>query len=288
MVTLNQTYTYEEIMQCIYELECRYSDLLKLSVIGYSHDERKIPMLQMGTSDKCLICSAGIHGRESVNPILMLKIIEDYCMNPEAVHKLMETYSICFLPLMNPDGYEIALCGYQSIRNPIYRHTILMDGIPYEEWKFNGRGVDINRNFPCKSFRVQGRMLYPGSENETQALIGVFRQFPNSVGYIDFHSRGQIIYCFRGAMPASYNKESERMARHLQSLAHYDLGSSGEEFGDASSGGNSVNYYSEVFHKLALTVETVADEAVFPLDTEYQIHTYEEIKKIPFSFLERI
>lgn len=45
MVTLNQTYTYEEIMQCIYELECRYSDLLKLSVIGYSHDERKIPML---------------------------------------------------------------------------------------------------------------------------------------------------------------------------------------------------------------------------------------------------
>lgn len=291
MVILNKIYTYDELIQCIKDLECRFSDILTLTVVGMSHDERIIPMLQLGTAKECLICSAGIHGRESINPILMLKIIEDYCIayesgDADSVYSSIQKNSICFLPLINPDGYEIALSGYLAIRNPILRHSIMMDGIPSAEWKSNGRGVDINRNFPCRSFSPRGRMLHAASENESKAMIEVFRDFSNSIGYIDFHSRGQIIYYFRNAMSSVFNEEGEKYARYFQGFSHYEIGGKTDEFEDLSSGGNSVNYYSERYRRQAITVETVEDEAKFPLDPAYQMKTYEEIKKIPLAFLE--
>ncbi len=49
--------------------------------------------------------------------------------------------------------------------------------------------------------------------------------------------------------------------------------------------GNSVNYYSENYEKLAITVETVEDCADFPLDVGYYEKTYQEVSEIPLSFL---
>lgn len=290
MIVLNKTYTYDELMHCVLDLQCRFPDILKLTIVGTSHDERNIPMIQMGTSEKCLICSAGVHGRESINPILLLKIIEDYCLDYEKGNdsegkEFIQKNSICFLPLINPDGYEIALEGYRAIRNPIYRHAILMDGVDAREWKCNGRGVDINRNFPSHSFVSRGRMGCSASENETKALIQVFKEFPNSIGYIDFHSRGQIIYYYRNSMSDSYNQEGRHMAMHFQHISQYQLGTEEDEFEDSSSGGNSVNYYSEHYKRLAITVETLPDEAEFPLDKAYQEGVYSEISQIPMTYL---
>ena len=46
-----------------------------------------------------------------------------------------------------------------------------------------------------------------------------------------------------------------------------------------------MNFYSEHYKKLALTVETVEDEADFPLDLSYQERTFREIRWIPLEFL---
>lgn len=285
MVQFGKRYTYEEIMDEIYGLKERWPQLLTVEEAGISHDERCIPGILIGDNRECLICSAGIHGRESVNPILLLRMVEDYCQRWEE-EPLLRRYGFYVLPILNPDGYEVALRGFQALRSPILRHAMRMRNQPHETWKCNGRGVDINRNFPCSSYLPGNGSWYPASENETKALMDVFQKFPDSVGYIDFHSRGRIIYYYRSAMTDSYNQKSARFAKTLQELSNYDLGTWKDERKTKSDGGNSVHYYSERYERPALTVETVEDEAGFPLDASYQQKTYEEIWRLPLAYLE--
>ena len=35
--------------------------------------------MRVGLGKKTLVLTAGIHGRESVNPVLLVKMLEDYC-----------------------------------------------------------------------------------------------------------------------------------------------------------------------------------------------------------------
>jgi len=293
MVSLDKMYTYEELTREMAEIGKEYSDILRYDIIGRSHDNRDIAMLTLGQGSQYLICTGGVHGRESVNPAVLIHTIAKYCKvyrhagdqdSQYPVYHLLTRYAICFIPLLNPDGYSIALEGFEAIHNPTLRHTCKMLNIPHQEWKFNGRGVDINRNFPCVSYMRQGLMGYPGSENETKILMDVFRDFP-SVAYQDFHSRGKLIYYHRSAMPPVYNKESYKLALYIQVVTGYMLGTKEDEFETSVSGGNTVNYYSEYYKKPAITIETVEDEAVFPLVSDYQEETFKEIYAIPLITL---
>jgi len=294
MVTFGRAYSSAEITETARALADKYSENLTYRIAGTSLCGREIPCLVLGSSPKCLLVSGGIHGRESINPVVLLRMVQDYAAlftdmtgEPQTEERkaLLEHFSICFLPLMNPDGYEIALSGFQTVQEPMSRHVLQMRRIPHEEWKENARGVDINRNFPCRSFLAREHMPEAASEPETQTLIHMFEEYPDSVGYLDFHSRGQIIYYYRRAMPYSYNKKAKRIAKKLQKCSGYALGSRWEERGSRLDGGNSVNYYSEVYRRPAITIETAADEAGFPLDVKYQVHTYGEVKWIPMEYL---
>lgn len=294
MVTLEKNYTYEMIFDEMKHLAGIYGEILQCRIIGQSHDDRLIPMIELGKGKEVLFCTAGVHGREIVNPVILLKMIEEYARayvdgvlieGHYDINKILRRYSICFIPLVNPDGYEIATRGYGAIQNPRMRQEQRIRRIAAENWKYNARGVDINRNFPCKSYIQQQYYEYPGSENETLALMNLFREY-KSVGYIDFHSRGKVIYYYRQAMPQQYNQRSYQLARHLQNLSHYSLGRKEEELLSNVSGGNSVHYYSETTGNPAITVETVEDEAGFPLDVRYQDEAYREVRCIPLGILE--
>lgn len=285
--------TYEELFSRMELLSKKYPEFVICRIVGQSHDDRMIPMIRIGTGVDTLICTAGIHGRESVNPLLMLKMAEAYCdayrykefVEGCSVYDLLNHYSICMIPLVNPDGYEIALRGFDSIHNPILRQMCKMKGIRHESWKYNARGVDINRNFPSMTYIQQQFYEYPASENETQAVMRIFQDYA-SVAYVDFHSRGKIIYYYRQMMTKKYNQRNFKLAKHLQKLSNYTIGGKEEEFMSNMSGGHSVHYYSEFTGRPALTVETIEDEASFPLDLKYLDTSFEEIKAIPLSILQ--
>lgn len=291
---MERNYTYEEMYAKLQKLAGQYPQFTHLEVIGTSHDDRDILSLTMGNPRKVLFCTAGIHGRESINPVILLQIMEDYARayqgelpvpgQPYSVYELLWEYGICFVPLVNPDGYEIASRGFEQIRNSRLRQDLRIQGTPSREWKCNARGVDINRNFPCHSYRPRNPGDSPASENETAALMHLFQAY-DSVGYVDFHSRGKIIYYYRHAMPGAYNSYSQRLAKYLQDLSHYEIAKTEDEFLTLNSGGNSVNYYSEVLKRPALTVETVEESASFPLQAKYYKETYQEIQYIPLGIL---
>ena len=294
---MEKIYVCKELHTRMQKLARQYPQFIHLDVIGSSHDGREILSLTMGNPRKVLFCTAGVHGRESINPIILIQIMEEYARayqqklpiqeQTDTVYELLREYGICFVPLVNPDGYEIASRGFSQIQNPKLRQELQLQDIPAKEWKCNARGVDINRNFPCQSYRPQSSGDSPASEKETKALIHLFHSC-DSVGYIDFHSRGKIIYYYRQAMSGAYNQYSRKLAKYLQGLSNYEIGGADSEFYTPYSGGNSVNYYSEVLKKPALTVETVEESASFPLHTKYRKETYEEIHAIPLGILSQI
>lgn len=229
---------------------------------GNSHEGRPIYSVRVGAGKKTLICTGGVHGRESVNPTVLVKMTKEYCAK---YPKELEETSILFLPLLNPDGYEIAL----------HRD---------KEWKYNARGVDINRNFPCRSYRKQKPEDMPLSEVESRILADIFQR-EDSIGYIDFHSRGREIYWYRAAMDTAYNKRAKKIARALCECNGYRLGTAADELLECTSGGNTVQYYSENYQLPAITVETIAEEAEFPLHEKWVDITLKEICMLPLHYL---
>lgn len=265
----------EEINLELKRIAKQYSGYTRLTFEGYSEGCRPIYSISVGNGAKTLVCSGGVHGRESINPTVLVKMTEEYC----AKRCILKDYRILILPLANPDGYEIALNGFDRAQT-----AIVKDREKAQEWKYNARMVDINRNFPCKSYRAREKRDFPLSEAESRILAKIFQR-ENSVGYLDFHSRGQEIYWHRGALDLEYNKRQKKIAQVLCQVSGYRLGTPEDEMQDSLSGGNTVQFYSEQCRLPAITVETVAESARFPLGQEWLSITHKEIKDIPLTYL---
>lgn len=307
-------YTYDKLVNDSKELEKQYGDILKCVTIGKSHDNRDILLLKLGLGQNHMICSAGVHGRESINPVVLVKIAQYYAMlyrsHEESfkksksneisklyksrkkygqilfrrcVYELLNTFTILFIPLLNPDGYMIALEGFDIIKDTYLKNFCSKDNLPYKSWKFNGRGIDINRNFPSKLWMKKNDLDEAASENETIALIDVFNQY-KPLGYLDFHSRGESIYFYRSTMSVEYNKRQLDIANKLVDIIDYDLMEPEDEIDIGDSGGNTVHYFSEHFNKPAFTIETVEEDADFPLNPDYRQKVFDEIKLIILEF----
>ncbi|TAH72843.1 MAG: hypothetical protein EWM47_03155 [Anaerolineaceae bacterium] len=308
-----EKYSYEDFISDAEILTKQYNNIIQYVTIGESHDNRDIVMLRLGTGRKYILFCGGVHGRETINPIVLLKIVEFYANQYEdygkakenfsrklrfpssnietqyehmifekCVYELLQTYTILMIPLLNPDGYMISLYGLKAIKNPTLQNKIKRMKYNFSEWKYNGRGIDINRNFPCRSWKPKGNRDYAASENETKALIQVFHQYRISC-FLDFHSRGKSIYYYRNSMPKVYNDKQLYIAKRLKNITKYELMDSENEIDYGDSGGNTVHYFSEHFYKPALTIETVDENAIFPLDYKYRTSTFEDIKLVLFE-----
>ncbi|MBE7080885.1 MAG: peptidase [Clostridiales bacterium] len=114
--------------------------------------------------------------------------------------------SCWLIPLINPDGALLSERGIESAPNA-HRQTLLdMNvGEDFSLWKANGRGVDLNVNFPArwgkgmKNTRMTGAENYigksPFSEPETRAL----RNFTLKIRpdyTISYHTKGEEIYWY--------------------------------------------------------------------------------------------
>ncbi|MDI9509077.1 MAG: hypothetical protein GX319_06675 [Clostridiales bacterium] len=306
-------YSYEDLVADAKALAKQYKSILQCVTIGKSHDNRDIVMLKLGRGLKYILFTAGVHGRETINPIVLMKIAEfyakqfedyqglgekydkrlarpstmieeqyDYMIFGKCVYELLETYTILMIPLLNPDGYMISLYGIKSLKDLDLRERIKKKGHNYSQWKYNGRGVDINRNFPCNSWKPKNSKDYAASENETKTLIQIFHHY-RIRGFLDFHSRGKCIYYHRKSMTEAYNEKQLQIAKRLKDITKYQLVDPKHEIDYGDSGGNTVHYFSEHFYKPAITIETVDEEAGFPLDYKYRTSTYEELKLILFE-----
>ncbi len=157
-------------------------------VIGTSHEGRPIEAVKVGEGPKKVLFTAMIHGNE-VGTQRTLHYLHDWIQS-QAAH--FEDFTFWFVPCLNPDGFAHAR-----------EHPDYFKG--GRKGRFNGKEVDLNRNFPVQSFKKDSHWNhgagykektpvfcgdFGGSEPETQALIDLIGSQAISVFFI-FHNIGQ-------------------------------------------------------------------------------------------------
>ena len=282
--------TYESVYYQLRELSQRYREFTRFRMIGQSHDERVIPMLEIGRGREVLICTAGIYGREQKNVEFLLQMAAEYCQAYECsrmidrqypVEELLDQTSICMIPLVNPDGYEICRKGFSVIGNPILRQMLKMLRKSNTDWKCNARGVDLQGNFPTEDYQRTSIHDCAGSENETKALMHVFKEY-ESVGYLDFRNRETVRRRSRNTLFLRYSRKGKRIARSLSKLSKSRERQ--QERIPSYVGSSALEYYSELTGSPAVAVETT-EESEIETREEFQ-EVYEELRAIPLEFLQ--
>ena len=290
--------TYETIYYTLWELAQRYGEMAQFRVIGKSHDDRMIPMLELGTGDRTVFCLSGLSGTERRMPSYLLWMAMEYCKAWECrwpleeiydVRRLFEDWRLCFIPVLNPDGYEIYEKDYTVIRNPVYRQMLRMQETPCREYTCNARGMDISRNFPTNYFKRRRICQQPASENETKALIRIFQEYP-AKGLLSFGSSGKKIIYFRQPQSFSVNQKSYRLARHLQQrsagfhMEKYDLEENRRDISGLSGGGSPERFFAEVCRQPSFCIETPSSQEESEKDT-CRPDEYRELYTLPLEYL---
>lgn len=257
LVKVTEKYTYDQMSQDIQELASRYSSLMKVNTIGTTLDGRNLYEIVVGNfnAEKHVLIHGGIHAREYMTPLLIMKQLE-YSLafygtasyEGRLLSDLFNKTAIHYVPMVNPDGVTISQSGIGGIRSEELRRTIqqcyqndLAQGRTsaaleryLNYWKANGRGVDLNQNFPADwdevtSTDMPSYATYKGaaplSEPESQALANLI-QSRNWTATISYHSMGNIIYWDYPGNTVS--AQSQELANAVSAKTGYRLaGSSG-------------------------------------------------------------
>ena len=218
LVPTDVPFTSEILRSVIEELLARYPKI-KREVIGHSVGGRELSVLRFGAGTHAVSYNAAHHGNEWITTPVLLRFLEEYAqaeadggkiggLNARALYAASTLHLI---PMVNPDGVDIATGA--NDRGPDFEYASYLaehyPHIPFPSgWKANGRGVDLNLQYPAgwerareikfsEGFRLPGPRDYVGSavlfEPESRALYEyTLRQ--NFWLTLSYHSQGKVIY----------------------------------------------------------------------------------------------
>ncbi|GAB6108428.1 M14 family zinc carboxypeptidase [Fusibacter bizertensis] len=318
----------EELYQMAQALVKRYAFLLELEDLGETQDGRPIYVIRMTYNiykydsydyvDKThILIDGGVHARETYNPVIVLKMIEDYVKDyysdaylpGQNVRELLQTSVMHFIPIVNPDGFDVAKFGLQSIQNSETRATFskLIPNLNSNRLKGNLSGVDLNRNFKDVYFNVDeskwedlwgssglyrdvaapDESIFKGykaaSEIETQTLMAYMMQY-DFRAYLTYHSMGQVIYYWIDHIGQPYFELNRKYALQIANITGYQLMVPDKYI----EYGFSTDYFANNTTKPAITIETT-NSFTFPTPLSHYAHEYSEHRlwEIPLAILKQ-
>lgn len=292
IVAVTEKYSYDRMVEDIIKLKERYGDRMLVHDLGRSLDGRSIYDVILGNPDaeKHVLIHAGIHGREYMTPLLVMKQLE-YGLefydrgSYEGVQlsELLNHVAVHFVPMVNPDGITLSQFGINAIRSAQLQQTIrqcyaddLAQGRTSENfetyltlWKSNARGVDLNQNYPADWDKVdscpnpsygtyKGESALSEPENQILAALVESRTWAATISY---HSMGNVIY---------WDYEGNRVSRQSEELASLAAASTGNRLA-ASSGHGGFKDWTQIKDSPipGLTIEVGSVACPLPL-SEYQ------------------
>ncbi|MER2000128.1 MAG: M14 family zinc carboxypeptidase [Lysinibacillus sp.] len=185
-----------------------YPEFMELEEIGKSVEGRSILSLKVGTGKKQILMDASMHAREHMTTNVLMEMIDNYSYHyihhskfaGYNVRNVLNSVSIAFVPMINPDGVTLVQGG--KVSTPIATLKKLKGGSTnFKRWKANIRGIDLNRNWDVRWHRLPviapkwelAKGPKPFSEPETIALRDFILKQPIKA-YITYHSSGQIMF----------------------------------------------------------------------------------------------
>lgn len=224
MICAEKFYDHKRLTEDVFALRERYPALEVFSA-GRSLCGRELWCMSVGHGERTLLAVGTHHAREYVTAILLMKHCEDLLENYD--EKLMQRVRVVFLPMLNPDGVEI--CMYGATDDAVAAMPRLNG--TFSSWKANGRGVDLNRNYPClweeKCMIVDSPAseMYNGphsaSEPEVRAMMELSRRLMPRLA-LTFHTKGEEIY-YADVNTPLLAEESLRYARVLSEESGYRI-----------------------------------------------------------------
>ena len=238
-----EKYTYENFLSDLHQLERMYGDQIRCIKLCDTHDGRGVYDIILGDpgGKNQILIFASMHAREYITTQVVMRQLCDAlrvrtggdasAYRGVSRKSLLESVTVHFVPLNNPDGVAISQFGLGGVHREQLRKAVAsMAGNDYEQWKANAVGVDLNRNFDAgwqefggspipASERYKG--AYPGSEPEAAALIDLTKRYPIRRA-ISYHTCGALIYWYykqKGDVLA----ESRRFASLVEEETGYPL-----------------------------------------------------------------
>ncbi len=250
----------------------RYSSL-RPAVIGRSVLGREIVALVLGEEASTrVLMAASFHGQEWMTSLCVLRLCEEMGSHLRAdlplcgmsLTRALQGRQVWFVPLVNPDGVEIA--RYGSVAAGAYAATAAQMGADIPGlWRGNARGVDINSNFNAGWAEMQALAQksgkncgeHPESEPETRALADLCRRvaFRHVVA---LHTQGEEIYWRYGAHTPP---QSRMMAQVLSAVSGYAVADPAE----TASHGGFKDWFIDCFHRPGFTLELGRGQNPLPL-----------------------
>jgi len=212
----SQFYSYAQLTNKLQSLSTQYPDLVKLSVEGKSVENKNIWSVTVGKGSKKILVTGSLHGSEWITTAVLVETIETYLkeysqgktINGQSMQYILDSYSITFFPMVNPDGVTLVQEGagaFPHLKNDLI--AMNPHGENFSRWKANIRGVDLNRNYNIRwGLPIDGQVsdepsyaFYPGpspeSEPETKVIANWVRKH-KPVMLLDYHSYGEILYWY--------------------------------------------------------------------------------------------
>ena len=259
-----QEYSYETMLQDADKLKSLYPDLIELSSIGKSVENRDLMLMKVGKGPyKIFVCGTH-HAREYICTTYLMYAIDRYAhayRNNEMWGKydpkfLLDNVTFYIVPMVNPDGVNLVLNGVEATQNPEYVSSLkIYEGAQYgySAWKANVNGVDLNWNYDKdwsieKNDNPRGSSGFRGDRPHTEPeTIAVSEYVDNNPfdAYLSFHTQGEIFYW-------ADNKEDPyginvAVKNDTGFLPYYDNGT--------GIGGSFFDYVYRKFNKPTLTLE---------------------------------
>lgn len=266
------------VRRMIYALRARYP-FLDARPIGSSVLGRELYALTLGHSNQRILYAAAFHAQEWITALLVLRLCEDICATLHSgvrledmdLRRALSGRSLFFVPVVNPDGVEIAMHGAKSAL--VYAEAVRERGGDTPGlWQANACGVDLNRNYDAGwsiahaeeaglGVNGPGPRRYggptPESEPETQALIRLCRQTPFCHA-IALHTQGEEIYW-------KYGDHTPPKGRIMAEIMAVSSGYTVTKPDPVASHAGFKDWFIQEFHRPGFTFECGKGENPLPL-----------------------
>lgn len=245
---MKNIYGYTEVLEDLIKLREVSDNKICVKFAGKSVKGRLLPLIKAGKGSKKLLLAGAIHGREYVSSLFIMRSLE-------IVLKDKEDFCGCslyVLPMLNPDGVEIAWGRDFPVKET--------EGFKAELFKNNANNINLNANFPfCFGKVPKSRRggSAPCSEPEVNALIKLCEK-ENFASAISVHARGNCIF-WRDLGNKVVNGD-KRLAQSLEQACGFELIKPTQNPQDYSGGFE--NWFRCRFRRPAMCVELVKDEDV--------------------------
>ena len=245
-------FDYNELERSISEFRKKHPDI-PVYTIGKSRKGKNLYVLKLGHGNRRIFFNGAHHGMEWLTAKLLMKFAEEIADGAYNSDVLLDSCTLYIVPMVNPDGVEIAAAG--------------------KPWQANAAGVDLNHNYDAlwhmskQAERDAGITgpgptrysgAFPESEPESHAIADFTRQNPFDI-VLAFHSQGEVIYWdFCGFAP----DKSYEYAKRFEAVSPYRMD---RTEGIASYGGYK-DWFIRVFKRPGFTIEIGLGENPLPIE----------------------